>query len=77
MAASSKVTSFCRIKVTHICYIPKHSKRSYLLKHKYKSLAYAKQKAAELTKKMHDVNGKLVHETQAIVISHTATTPVH
>lgn len=77
MAAQNKITVIYRVQVTELFYLPKKSKRTYLLKHHYKSLSYAQGKARSLTQKQHDINGKLVRESKAIVISHTATTPVH
>lgn len=74
---AARTTVIYRVQVTELFYLPKKAKRTYILKHRYKSHAYAQGKAKALTQKWHDINGKLVRESQAVVISHTATTPLH
>lgn len=76
--APARVTVIYRVQVTKTSYgYTKPATKTSLIKHKYKSKTYAEQIAKNLTYKLHDASGKLLFECTGIVISHTASTPLH
>ena len=78
MAAQSKTTVIYRVQVTQTSYVNQQPcTRTYLKKNKYKIKRNAEYLVNSLTYTQHDSNSKLVFESIAVLISHTATAPLH
>ena len=72
--ASARVTVTYRVQVTHTDFL-KATTRTFQLK--YIRLANAQRAAERNTYRMEDPTGNVLYASEAVIISHTATTPLH